>query len=40
MMRGGHLATFLITERGVVVRETYGISPAELRDRLDVPLSE
>lgn len=32
------LATFLITDVGVVVRETYGISAEELRERVDVPL--
>ncbi|GAA2706795.1 3-oxoacid CoA-transferase subunit B [Actinoplanes palleronii] len=32
------LATFLITAGGVVVRETYGISREELRERLGVPL--
>ncbi|KUL30939.1 3-oxoacid CoA-transferase subunit B [Actinoplanes awajinensis] len=32
------LATFLITAGGVVVRETYGISLEELRERLGVPL--
>lgn len=31
-------ATFLITSGGVVVRETFGISFADLRARLDVPL--
>ncbi|MTB71334.1 3-oxoacid CoA-transferase subunit B [Arsenicicoccus sp. MKL-02] len=29
---------FLLEERGVVVRETHGITLDELRDRLDVPL--
>jgi 3-oxoadipate CoA-transferase beta subunit len=31
-------ATFLITDRGVVVRETFGITFDELSDRLEVPL--
>ncbi|HVU91846.1 MAG TPA: 3-oxoacid CoA-transferase subunit B [Jatrophihabitans sp.] len=31
-------AAFRITDRGVVVTETYGMSMAELRDRLDVPV--
>lgn len=31
-------AVFLLEERGVVVRETHGITLDELRDRLDVPL--
>jgi 3-oxoadipate CoA-transferase, beta subunit len=32
------LATFVITDAGVVVRETFGISFDELSSRLDVPL--
>ncbi|WP_433367161.1 3-oxoacid CoA-transferase subunit B [Actinoplanes sp. CA-142083] len=32
------LATFLITPSGVEVRETFGISFEELRERLDVPV--
>ncbi|WP_433824459.1 3-oxoacid CoA-transferase subunit B [Actinoplanes sp. CA-015351] len=31
-------ATFLITDAGVVVRDTFGITFEELSDRLDVPL--
>ncbi|WIM99614.1 3-oxoacid CoA-transferase subunit B [Actinoplanes oblitus] len=34
------LATFLITEDGVVVRETFGISIEELSSRLAVPLRQ
>ena len=32
------LATFLVTPDGLVVRETFGMTVDELRDRLDVPL--
>lgn len=34
------LAVFLLTEDGVVVRETFGTTVAELRERLAVPLLE
>jgi 3-oxoadipate CoA-transferase beta subunit len=34
------LATFLITPDGPVVRETFGVTVDELRDRLDVPLKD
>jgi 3-oxoadipate CoA-transferase beta subunit len=34
------LATFLVTPDGPVVRETFGVTVDELRDRLDVPLKD
>ncbi|GAA4604403.1 3-oxoadipate CoA-transferase beta subunit [Actinoplanes octamycinicus] len=34
------LATFLITDEGVVVRETFGITVEELSSRLEVPLRQ